>query len=114
MRQGIIAVASGLLDAVLVVGVEKMTETGSKETTAALTGAADASQTTGQLAGVLTTNLGPGRDKLLVRGLSDGAFTGRARSTVSTSSASPRSATGSWAPCSRSAARSCSVRKPGQ
>lgn len=42
MRQGIIAVASGELDAVLVVGVEKMTETGSKETTAALTGAADA------------------------------------------------------------------------
>jgi iron complex outermembrane receptor protein len=30
------------------------------------------------------TNLGPGRDKLLMRGLSDGAFTGRARSTVST------------------------------
>jgi iron complex outermembrane recepter protein len=49
-----------------------------------LTGAADTSQTTAQLAGVLTTNLGPGRDKLLVRGLSDGAFTGRARSTVST------------------------------
>jgi iron complex outermembrane receptor protein len=33
---------------------------------------------------VLATNLGPGRDKLLMRGLSDGAFTGRARSTVST------------------------------
>lgn len=42
MRQGLLAVASGELDAVLVVGVEKMTETGSKETTAALTGAADA------------------------------------------------------------------------
>jgi iron complex outermembrane receptor protein len=40
--------------------------------------------TTGQLAGVLSTNLGPGRDKLLIRGLSDGAFTGRTRSTVST------------------------------
>lgn len=49
-----------------------------------LTGAVDVTQTTGQLAGVLTTNLGPGRDKLLMRGLSDGAFTGRARSTVST------------------------------
>ena len=48
------------------------------------TGAVDVSQTVGQLAGVLTTNLGPGRDKLLIRGLSDGAFTGRARSTVST------------------------------
>jgi len=47
-----------------------------------LTGAADVAQTTGQLSGVLTTNLGPGRDKLILRGLSDGAFTGRARSTV--------------------------------
>ncbi|MET0274375.1 MAG: TonB-dependent receptor [Phenylobacterium sp.] len=49
-----------------------------------VTGAADVGQTTGQLAGVLTTNLGPGRDKLIIRGLSDGAFTGRTRSTVST------------------------------
>lgn len=49
-----------------------------------VTGAADPSQTTAQLAGVLSTNLGPGRDKFLMRGLSDGAFTGRARSTVST------------------------------
>lgn len=49
-----------------------------------VTGAADARDTAGQLVGVLMTNLGPGRDKLLMRGLSDGAFTGRARSTVST------------------------------
>lgn len=49
-----------------------------------LTGAQDPGQTVGQLAGVITTNLGPGRDKLLIRGLSDGAFTGRTRSTVST------------------------------
>ena len=48
------------------------------------TRAVDVGQTTGQLAGVLTTNLGPGRDKLLIRGLSDGAFTGRTRSTVAT------------------------------
>ncbi|WP_293366067.1 TonB-dependent receptor [Phenylobacterium sp.] len=48
------------------------------------TNAYDARATAGQLVGVLTTNLGPGRDKLLMRGLSDGAFTGRARSTVST------------------------------
>ena len=47
-----------------------------------LTGAADVSETTDQLAGVFTTNLGPGRDKLILRGLSDGAFTGHARSTV--------------------------------
>jgi outer membrane receptor protein involved in Fe transport len=49
-----------------------------------VTGASDVRDTAGQLVGVLTTNLGPGRDKLLMRGLSDGAFTGRARSTVST------------------------------
>src|SRR5207302_3349176 len=48
------------------------------------TRAVDVRDTAGQLAGVLMTNLGPGRDKLLMRGLSDGAFTGRARSTVST------------------------------
>lgn len=48
------------------------------------TGSVDVGRTVGQLAGVLTTNLGPGRDKLLIRGLSDGAFTGRTRSTVGT------------------------------
>lgn len=48
------------------------------------TGATDIDAAAGQLAGVLATNLGPGRNKLLLRGLSDGAFTGRARSTVAT------------------------------
>jgi iron complex outermembrane receptor protein len=48
------------------------------------TRATDPGETTGQTAGVIMTNLGPGRDKLLMRGLSDGAFTGRARSTVGT------------------------------
>jgi acetyl-CoA C-acetyltransferase len=42
MRQGILAVASGELEHVLVIGVEKMTETSGKQITAALTGAADA------------------------------------------------------------------------
>ncbi|MEW5986299.1 MAG: thiolase domain-containing protein, partial [Chloroflexota bacterium] len=42
MRQGFIAVASGEVETVLVVGVEKMTETSSEETAAALAGAADA------------------------------------------------------------------------
>ena len=49
-----------------------------------ITNAYEVRATAGQLVGVLSTNLGPGRDKLLFRGLSDGAFTGRARSTVST------------------------------
>jgi len=48
------------------------------------TGATDAGEAAGQLAGVLATNLGPGRNKLLLRGLSDGAYTGRARSMVAT------------------------------
>lgn len=47
-------------------------------------GATDAGEAAGQLAGVLATNLGPGRNKLLLRGLSDGAYTGRARSVVAT------------------------------
>jgi outer membrane receptor protein involved in Fe transport len=48
------------------------------------TGAVDASGATRQIAGVAMTNLGAGRDKILLRGLSDGAFTGRTRSTVGT------------------------------
>ncbi len=42
----------------------------------------DSAGTAGQIAGVVITNLGPGRDKILLRGLSDGAFTGRTRTTV--------------------------------
>ena len=42
LRVGYMAVASGLLDLVLVLGVEKMTDTSGQETTAALAAAADA------------------------------------------------------------------------
>ncbi len=42
MRQGILAVASGEMEAALIIGVEKMTETGLRQTTAALATAADA------------------------------------------------------------------------
>jgi len=35
-----------------------------------------------QVAGLTSTNLGPGRDKILLRGLSDGAFTGQTQSIV--------------------------------
>lgn len=42
MRQGILAVASGEKEAVLAIGVEKMTESSGTEVTKALTGAADA------------------------------------------------------------------------
>jgi outer membrane receptor protein involved in Fe transport len=46
------------------------------------TGALNVNDLADQVSGILATNLGPGRDKLILRGLSDGAFTGRARSTV--------------------------------
>ncbi len=48
------------------------------------TGAIDASGAIRQMVGVTMTNLGAGRDKIMLRGLSDGAFTGRTRSTVGT------------------------------
>ena len=42
MRQGIMAIASGVMDAVLVIGVEKMLDSSPRKTTAALAQAADA------------------------------------------------------------------------
>jgi len=45
-------------------------------------GAVDIDDVASQLASFSTTNLGPGRDKILLRGLSDGVFTGRTQSTV--------------------------------
>lgn len=42
LRVGYLAIASGLIDLVLVLGVEKMTDTSGRETTAALAAAADA------------------------------------------------------------------------
>jgi outer membrane receptor protein involved in Fe transport len=45
-------------------------------------GAEDASDLAAAMVGLATTNLGPGRDKILLRGLSDGVFTGRTQSTV--------------------------------
>ena len=45
-------------------------------------GAVDIDDVASQLASLSTTNLGPGRDKILLRGLSDGVFTGRTQSTV--------------------------------
>lgn len=46
------------------------------------TGARDTRDVTFDAAGVTLTNLGPGRNKILMRGLSDGAFSGRTQSTV--------------------------------
>jgi outer membrane receptor protein involved in Fe transport len=45
-------------------------------------GALDIGDVAVQIASVSTTNLGLGRDKILLRGLSDGVFTGRTQSTV--------------------------------
>jgi iron complex outermembrane receptor protein len=47
-----------------------------------VSGATDIEDVASQLASLSTTNLGPGRDKILLRGLSDGVFTGRTQSTV--------------------------------
>lgn len=47
-------------------------------------GLTDVGDTVGAIAGMSMTNLGPGRDKILLRGLSDGTFTGRTQSTVGT------------------------------
>lgn len=46
------------------------------------TGAVDANDIAAGDATIAATNLGPGRDKVLIRGLSDGSFTGRTQSTV--------------------------------
>lgn len=45
-------------------------------------GARDFAEVVLQAPGVATTNLGPGRNKIFIRGISDGAFTGRTQSTV--------------------------------
>ena len=66
------AVADQLPDAVSTVPAAKIREIG----------AVDISDLASAMVGVTTTNLGPGRDKILLRGLSDGAFTGRTQSTV--------------------------------
>jgi outer membrane receptor protein involved in Fe transport len=48
----------------------------------ATAGAVNIDDIASQLTSFSTTNLGPGRDKILLRGLSDGVFTGRTQSTV--------------------------------
>jgi outer membrane receptor protein involved in Fe transport len=42
----------------------------------------DLRELAGQVAGMTVTNLGPGRDKVLLRGMSDGVYTGLTQSTV--------------------------------
>lgn len=48
------------------------------------TGAGETGSLARQTAGFITTNLGAARNKILLRGLSDGTFTGRTQSTVGT------------------------------
>ena len=48
------------------------------------TGASETGSVSRQTAGFMTTNLGAARNKILLRGLSDGTFTGRTQSTVGT------------------------------
>ena len=44
--------------------------------------ATSATDLTESVSGIGFTNLGPGRNKIMIRGLSDGAFSGRTESTV--------------------------------
>lgn len=48
------------------------------------TGAVDTTSISQQTAGFFTTNLGAARNKIMLRGLSDGTFTGRTQQTVAT------------------------------
>jgi outer membrane receptor protein involved in Fe transport len=48
------------------------------------TGAIDTTSISQQTAGFITTNLGAARNKIMLRGLSDGTFTGRTQQTVGT------------------------------
>lgn len=48
------------------------------------TGSVETSDISQQAAGFFTTNLGAARNKIILRGLSDGAFTGRTQQTVAT------------------------------
>lgn len=48
------------------------------------TGAIDTTSISQQAAGFITTNLGAARNKIMLRGLSDGTFTGRTQQTVGT------------------------------
>jgi outer membrane receptor protein involved in Fe transport len=48
------------------------------------TGAIDTTSVSQQTAGFITTNLGAARNKIMLRGLSDGTFTGRTQQTVGT------------------------------
>lgn len=64
--------ANRLPAAISVVGADQLEATGVK----------DAAGMVRLAAGMTTTNLGAGRDKIMLRGISDGAFTGRTRSTV--------------------------------
>jgi outer membrane receptor protein involved in Fe transport len=59
---------------VSVIGAERLQDTGAIDTTSI-------SQ---QAAGFITTNLGAARNKIMLRGLSDGTFTGRTQQTVGT------------------------------
>jgi iron complex outermembrane recepter protein len=66
------AIADQLPDAISTVPASEIREIG----------AVDISDLAAAMVGLTTTNLGPGRDKILLRGLSDGVFTGRTQSTV--------------------------------
>jgi outer membrane receptor protein involved in Fe transport len=85
-------VAAPTLDSVIVTATKRPTRLGAAAGGLSVigaerlrnTGAIDTTSISQQTAGFITTNLGAARNKIMLRGLSDGTFTGRTQQTVGT------------------------------
>jgi outer membrane receptor protein involved in Fe transport len=84
--------AASTLDSVMVTATKRPTRLGAAAGGLSVigaerlrdTGAIDTTSISQQTAGFITTNLGAARNKIMLRGLSDGTFTGRTQQTVGT------------------------------
>jgi iron complex outermembrane receptor protein len=85
-------VAASAIDSVIVTATKRPTRLGAAAGGLSVIGAArlhdagaiDTTSISQQTAGFITTNLGAARNKIMLRGLSDGTFTGRTQQTVGT------------------------------
>lgn len=85
-------VSASTLDSVIVTATKRPTRLGAAAGGVSVigaprlrdTGAIDTTSISQQAAGFITTNLGAARNKIMLRGLSDGTFTGRTQQTVGT------------------------------
>lgn len=86
------SVSASTLDSVIVTATKRPTRLGAAAGGVSVisaerlrdTGAIDTTSISQQAAGFITTNLGAARNKIMLRGLSDGTFTGRTQQTVGT------------------------------